>query len=252
MAITSELNLQKAYLLHSRPYRDNRLLVNLLTEENGHVSAVVYVGKGGSKGKSANKKGLLQPFAKLDVELKGNGALKNLSKVENAEKSLPLESDYLFSGFYLNELMVRLLPENIELESLFEFYQTSINQLANKDQIEPILRQFELTLLTELGLSLDFSILDLQQNQNPNNYDIREPHFDCHYYLPEQGFVLANFAGKTPAYNTEHLRMIGDGNFHQADVLLTFKRLMRQVLQGYLGNKPLNSRKLFSNKFKNN
>ena len=104
---TREIQLHRAYLLHSRPFRDSSLLVNLLSEEHGHVSAIVYVGNS----KKSNKKGLLQPFACLQIELKGQGDLKTLSRLEHAEKSINLTSHHLYSGFYLNELMVRLLPE---------------------------------------------------------------------------------------------------------------------------------------------
>ncbi|KGJ97706.1 DNA repair protein RecO [Thalassotalea sp. ND16A] len=243
MSVSKELNLQKAYLLHSRPYRDSRLLVNLLTEQHGHVSAVVYIGKS----KKANKKGLLQPFACLQIELQGSNDLKSLSRIEHADKSLALSGNFLFSGFYLNELMVRLLPENIPCESLFQLYQTSLNQLLLQSPLEPMLRKFELTLLAELGFSLDFH--DLQQQPEQPSTQISEPYGNELHFVPEQGFVLADFDLSLPRYNRQHIIAIGDGKLEQADVLLTCKRLMRQVLQSYLGKKPLNSRKLFSNKF---
>lgn len=238
MAANKDINLQQAYLLHSRPYRDNSMLVNLLTEQNGHVSAVVYIGKG----KKSNKKGLLQPFANLQVEIKGNNDLKSLSRIEHAEKSMQLSGNYLFSAFYLNELMVRLLPENIPLENLFSLYQESLTQLLAQNSLEPLLRRFEMNLLFELGLSLDFSELATKP------LDVNEPYCEDVYFIQEQGFVNADYQCNLPSYKREHLITIGDGILEQADVLLTCKRLMRQVLKSYLGNKPLNSRKLFINK----
>ncbi|WNC69416.1 DNA repair protein RecO [Thalassotalea nanhaiensis] len=238
MTANKDINLQQAYLLHSRPYRDNSMLVNLLTEQNGHVSAVVYIGKG----KKSNKKGLLQPFANLHVEIKGKNDLKNLSRIEHAEKTMQLSGNYLFSGFYLNELMVRLLPENIPLENLFHLYQKSLEQLLAQDKLEPLLRRFEMNLLAELGLSLDFSELTVPSS------DVTEPHCEDVYFIQEQGFVSADYQCNLPSYKRSHLITIGDGKLEQAEVLLTCKRLMRQVLKSYLGNKPLNSRKLFINK----
>ncbi|WOH37332.1 DNA repair protein RecO [Thalassotalea fonticola] len=238
MAANKDINLQQAYLLHSRPYRDSSMLVNLLTEQNGHVSAVVYVGKG----KKSNKKGLLQPFANLQIEIKGKNDLKNLSRIEHAEKSMQLSGNYLFSGFYLNELMVRLLPENIPLENLFSLYQNSLAQLLAQNDLEPLLRRFEMSLLAELGLSLDFSELTAKP------LDVNEPFCEDVYFIQEQGFVSADYQCNLPSYKRSHLITIGDGKLEQADVLLTCKRLMRQVLKSYLGNKPLNSRKLFINK----
>ena len=224
------VELQQAFVLHSRPFRDQSILVNLLTENNGHVSAVVYVGSS----KKSNKKGLLQPFSCLNVDIQGRNDLKNLSYVELAQKSISLAGNHLFSGFYINELMVRLLPENIALEQLFSLYKQSLSELENKLDIEPILRKFEMCLLQELGLSLDFSEI---------NEATATESLNC--YLPEQGFVLAEFANNSPTYNGQHLIDIGYGKLLNRDVLLTSKRLMRQVLKSYLGNAPLHSRKLF-------
>ncbi|TRX54526.1 DNA repair protein RecO [Thalassomonas sp. M1454] len=263
MARIKEVVLHQAYLLHSRPYRDSSLLVDLLSEEHGHVSAVVYVGKS----KKSNKKGLLQPFSSLQVELKGQNDLKTLSQIEPMQKSLQLSSKYLYSGFYLNELMVRLLPENIPCPQLFQLYQTSIQALAQQQSIEPVLRRFELSLLEELGMSLDFSTLEqdadsseadqtladdgqylLANPQDSNTFRINEPKPVYWHFIPEQGFIRADGTLNFPSYKQLHLQQIGHGNFSDANVLLTCKQLMRQVLQLYLGNKPLNSRKLFFNR----
>ncbi|WP_371372997.1 DNA repair protein RecO [Thalassotalea aquiviva] len=242
----AQVHLQQAYLLHSRPYRDSSLLVNLLSEEFGHISAVVYVGKG----KSSAKKGQLQPFARLTVELKGKHTLKTLSRIEFAQKSLTLQGHHLYSGFYLNELMVRLLPENIPCESLFTLYHQTLNKLSQADAIEPLLRRFEMTLLQELGLSLDFSVLSVPRTEPTVAEEIQfaKAMVDKWHYIPEEGFIPAQIGIQYPLYDGEHLRQIGCDNFHAKDILLTCKLLMRQVLQMYLGNKPLHSRKLFNRK----
>lgn len=253
MVAIREIQLQRAYLLHSRPYRDQSLLVNLLTEQLGHVSAVVYIGKS----KKSNKKGLLQPFASLLIELKGQGDLKTLSRLEHADKSLQLSGNFLFSGFYLNELMVRLLPENIGLDSLFSLYEQSLDNLLNQHKLESTLRQFEFRLLQEIGFSLDFSNIEESKGQyqitpnDANAFDQIDANssVDEYYYIAGKGFVEANYPLNSPRYLRQHLIAIGDGNLQQADVLFTCKRLMRQVLKSYLGSKPLNSRKLFSNRF---
>lgn len=255
MRTNREVLLHNAYLLHSRPFRDSSLLVNLLSEEFGHISAIVYVGKS----KKSNKKGLLQPFSCLQIELKGQSALKTLSRVEHAEKTLQFKGNYLFSGFYLNELLVRLLPENIPCESLFHFYQQSLIGLQQEDLLEPLLRRFEMTLLEELGLSLDFSVLEnddtdvahFPENEYsdiPLEYQVEQPSQNYWQFIPEQGFVKAQFEQQYPLYDGEHLAEIAMGNLIKSDVLLTYKRLMRQVLQRYLGNKPLHSRQLFVNR----
>ena len=220
---------QSAFVLHSRPYREHQQIVDLLTEHNGKVSAVVYTGKTNK----SNKKGLLQPFSPLNVVLKGRSSLKNLSRIEASQKSYTLKGDHLYSGFYMNELLVRLLGELIACPSLFHHYQLSLIALTNQHSIEPILRKFELDLLDELGLSLDFS-------------PIFEYEADSFYYIAEQGFVPSIDELKLPKYNRQHLQAIAQQDLSLDTVLRCNKLLMRQVLNILLGGKPLNSRKLFT------
>jgi len=220
---------QSAFLLHSRPFKDNQLIVDLLTENDGKVSAVVYNGKT----QKSNKKGLLQPFLPLNVLLKGKGQLKNLSRVECHRKSYALKGDNVFCGFYLNELIVRLLGEHIECGMLFHQYRESLIALEAQETQEYILRQFETVLLDELGQSFDFTPV----------FEFDEPYF---YYILEQGFVPAIEQHHHPKYGRKQLQQIAYQAFNDAETLKTFKLLMRQVINNLLGGKPLNSRKLFT------
>ena len=222
---------QLAFVLHSRPFRDHQHIVELLTEHDGKVSAIVYSGKTNK----SNKKGLLQPFSPLNVVLKGNNSLKNLSRVEVAEKSYLLKGDCLYSGFYLNELMVKLLGELIACPSLFHHYQLSLSLLSKQLPIEPILRKFELDLLEELGFSFDFSPVFEHEVKN-------------FYYIPEEGFIPCTEKLNLPLFNASHLQAISQQELSDINVLRSHKLLMRHVFNGLLGGKPLNSRKLFKRK----
>lgn len=219
---------QEAFILHTRPFKDNQLIVELLTQQSGKVSAVVYTGKT----QKSNKKGLLQPFLPLQVVLKGKGQLKNLSRIETSQRSYALTGNYVFSGFYLNELIVRLLGEHIECPELFQQYKKSLQSLAAQEPVELNLRTFELTLLDELGQSFDFN----------NVFESQESFF---YYILEEGFVPAVTKQTLLKYRREHLLAIAEQRFEDEQVLRTFKLLMRQVINNLLGGKPLNSRKLF-------
>jgi len=226
---------QQAFLLHCRPYQDHNYLVDLLTEHDGKVSAVAYV----NRNAKVNKKAFLQPFRPLTVLLKGRSALKNLSLVESSGKSLALNGDYLYSGFYLNELLIRLLTEQFACPRLFQKYQQSLQALVNKQPLESTLRAFELTLLEELGISFDFLPLYHAQQQQLTH---------C-YFTAEQGFVavesLIEIPQKMPNFMVVDLIAIAEQRLACPNVMLTYKRLMRQVINNLLGNKPLNSRKFF-------
>jgi len=235
---------QNAFVLHVRPFQENQQLVDLITEHEGKVSALVYVGQS----KRSIKKGLIQPFLPLRLTFKGqNSSLKRITSVESIAKSYSLTKNYLYSGFYVNELLVRLLNYDIVCESLFEQYQVTIAALSQELSIAPQLRAFELALLDELGLSFDFSPVFEQLNDNIVGF----------YYLAEQGFMPAfAFSVKnitTKWFETAHLQAIARF-VHQGELLtcmdaaLTFKLLMRDVINHLLDGKPLNSRKLFVKK----
>jgi DNA repair protein RecO (recombination protein O) len=232
---------QKAFVLHVRPYKENQQLVELLTEREGKVSALVYVGQS----KRSIKKGMVQPFLPLKLTFKDKGnSLKMITQIEAYAKSYPLKKNSLYSAFYVNELLVRLLNNDMVCEVLFNQYQTTLSALSENSPIAPQLRQFELCLLAELGLSFDFSPVFNEKSDNVAGF----------YYLAEQGFVPAyKFAISsitTPWFNTQHLLTIAE-HIQYDKVLLdegagrTFKVLMRDVLNHLLDGKPLNSRKFF-------
>lgn len=232
---------QHAFVLHSRPFQENQQLVELLTEYDGKLSALVYVGQS----KRSIKKGMIQPFLPLKITCKNQATtLKRLTNIEAAANSYPLTKHSLYSGFYINELLVKLLTDDIVCQALFEQYQLTLSALAENQPIAPQLRQFELSLLAELGLSFDFSPVFTEHSDKVIGF----------YFIAEQGFVPAyQYAMNTittPWFNIQHLQGIAEHIYHgkvlaSKAVEQTFKLLMRDVINHLLDGKPLNSRKLF-------
>ena len=220
---------QAAFLLHSRPYQEHKLLVELLTAEDGKVAAVVYAGKTAK----SNKKALLQPFLPLTVTLKGKSQLKSLQTIEANGKSLLLSGEPLFCSFYVNELLVRLLPEQVPCPWLFERYQQTLLCLAEQGVDQQALRQFELALLEDLGIGLDFFALQSIQT-------------DTVSFNLDSGFTEP--LSSLPTYSKTALLGIASGEFNDKANLYTAKTLMRNIINQLLGNKPLNSRSLFDKK----
>ncbi len=233
---------QRAFVLHTRPFKENQQLVELLTEDQGKVSALVYVGQS----KRSIKKALLQPFLPITLALKGQGtSLKRITTIDATAKSFPLSKDHLYSAFYINELLVKLLNDEIACEYLFSHYQAALLALSQGLEIAQQLRQFELVLLDELGLSFDFSPVFAEQPKHVVGF----------YFLPEQGFMPAYQYSvnkiTTPWFSIEHIQSIAehvlDGKVlvHQG-AKHTFKLLMRDVFNHLLDGKVLNSRQLFT------
>ena len=220
--------MERGYVLHSRPYRESSTIVNMLIDSVGRVDAVVRLGSG-----KRTLKSIIQPFQPLIFSLTGRGELKTLTQVEAMSAAIPLEGKSLYAGMYLNELLIRILPHGGE--KLFLEYHHSLMALAREFN-EFHLRFLEVKLLQELGA---MPSLDCDGNGDPILVDKR------YHYVSEQGFwPLAAGAGHVMCWSGESLLRLQQQNLFEQDRLM-IKRLMRQLLQPLLGNKPLQSRALF-------
>ena len=156
-----------------------------------------------------------------------------------------LQGERLFSGLYLNELLIRLLAEHDPHEVLFEHYQHTITALNSGAALEPALRVFELRLLDEIGYQL---VLDVDmESGEPVSAEAN------YWYDPQQGGMV--FSPLTPAdsrgaanlFSGRVLLAIAEREVISPDVLRDAKRLLRLALKPHLGERPLQSRKLFQN-----
>lgn len=225
---------QPAYVLHLRPYRDTSALVDLLTPDYGRLSVVV---RGVRKSKSP-KRQLLNPFHGLLISFQGEGELKLLTQFESNQRFFNLQAAHLYSGFYINELIVRLLPEMDAHNDLFSLYESSIHALHQQEDIEPILRRFEFRLLMELGYAIDFQVDAIEQQPiKPNQL------YECDL---ERGFItLPQGEDSSAGFSGEDLLAIATDNYTQLTTRRAAKQLTRYLLGPLLGKKPLKSRELF-------
>ena len=148
------VKLQPAWVLHRRDFRDSSQIVDILTPEHGRLSVVAR----GIKRPKNRHRGLLQPFSPLLVSWAGKSELVTLSDVERGTgDSAALAGEHLLSGFYLNELMLRLTQRYDPQPELFSLYGTTIDALAGAAQPAVALREFELDLLRILGFGLNLT-----------------------------------------------------------------------------------------------
>jgi len=229
--------LQPAYVLHQRAYRDSSAIVELFTPEHGRVGVVA---KGVKRPKSPWR-GLLQPFQPLLVAWQGGGELKTLTAAEPQGMALRLSPSALASGFYLNELLMRLVARLDAQLTLFGCYDASLRALAAVDSaagLEGVLRCFERDLLAALGygLVLDHEVETGQPLRPAQVYD----------YQIERGAVALAEAetGQGITVHGSTLLAIHQADLSDAQARREAKRLMRAVLARYLGPKPLFSRQL--------
>lgn len=227
-------NWQRAFVLHRREYGETSLIVDLFSEETGRLSLLAK----GARRKNSPWKSLLQPFTPLLVKFSGRGALKTLTKAEAASLTLPLSTVALYSGFYVNELMVRLLERETPYPDLFQYYLDCLTQLAQVcDEVESPLRTFEFQLLTFLGYAVDFC--HCAGTGKAVEADMR------YRYREEQGFIAVAKSDQFTFYGRE-LLAFDARDFSDKATRLAAKRFIRFALKPYLGDKPLKSRELFS------
>ncbi|MGB1139895.1 MAG: DNA repair protein RecO, partial [Halioglobus sp.] len=114
------VTLQPAFILHSRPYRDTSVMLDVLTPEHGRIGIVA---KGARRSRRrGSDAALLQAFTPLLLSFTGRAELKTLTGVETAGVSSRLAGEHLYSALYINELLVRLLHRNDPHPRLFADY----------------------------------------------------------------------------------------------------------------------------------
>jgi len=230
-----QAELQPAYILHTRPYRDTSMLVDFFTPQFGRVTAVAR----GVRSRKAPKRNLLNPFTRLLISFQGKTDLKLLTHFEAEGEHFTLTAKHLFSGFYLNELLVRLLPELDAHATVYDLYESSLQALNQQQDLEPVLRHFELCLLDALGYGIDFNA------EAKTGMSINPESVYC--IDAEQGFYIMDDEMNTHAkISGQHILAIAARDFSQVGVKHTAKQLTRLLLKPLLGSKPLASRELFN------
>ena len=227
------VDLQPAYVLHTRPFQDSSLLVNIFSMDYGRLTLVA---KGARKSKSQQRQ-LLQPFIPLTLSWQGKSALKTLTGIESGKAFGSMQGQYLYSGFYINELLMYLLPENDCADSIFGLYENSLSQLMQGNDLEQCLRQFEFSLLADLGYGIDF-VYD-----NENGVQIDPERYYC--WDSEIGFVLSRGDHPKPSFLGAELLTVAEHDYTSLSVRRTAKRVARLVLDFYLQGKEIKSRDLF-------
>src|SRR5450830_1051670 len=199
---------QPAYVLHSRAYRETSALVDFLTPQ-GRLRAVLR----SARGKTGT---LARPFVALDVEFRGKG-------------------EALFSGLYLNELLIRLLPAEDPHPAVFDHYAATLVALAEGRPLEPLLRAFEWRLLDDLGYGFELS----------NDLHGEPIAADGMYRLQVDAGLERVYLLQPGLFQGTELLAMSEADWTAPGALSAAKRLMRQALAVHLGGRPLVSRELF-------
>ncbi len=226
---------QAGYILHTRPYRETSMLVEVFSRDAGRVGLIA---KGVRKSRKQNAS-LLQPFRPLLISWTGKGELPILTGVEQIESVPGLPGRAVLSGFYINELLLRLLHRHDPHPDLFDLYRQTLDNIHSDTSTEYTLRIFEKGLLNEIGYGVP---LETEANSGE---PVRSE--AMYTYVVEHGPVNTDMNSDNTAmrYHGSSLLALNNNTLDDPVSLRESKILLRNILSDYLGDKPLNTRSLY-------
>lgn len=235
---------QPAYVLHHYDWSESSLVLDLFTREQGRLAVVAK----GAKRPYSQLRSVLLPFQRLQVALskpqRSDDGQTEVQTLRSAEwiggQTLPAGAA-LFSGYYLNELLLKLLMRHDPHPQLFDAYAEALPalHLSDEAQTQAALRAFELRLLRETGVLPDLSVITLTQAplQAERRYAL-SAEAGVHA-SPQGGFDAAALLGLEAALLHGSVAAL-----RQAcqNALSPLKPALRSLLHNQLGHKPLRTR----------
>lgn len=222
------------FALHQRRYRERSYILHFFSQELGRIDGVIRQ---------------LPPslYHLSSLQSNGKSELKNFSQLDVQGQPFYLQQKALFAGFYLNEILLRLLPVEEAMPMTFQAYLTALEQLKtlstddeHDHQLKSILRQFEYAFLNELGYAIDYF------NDSTGQEIIADQQYS---FVSQEGFHITY---DQPSILGQDLLQLGkalqaDDIFDKMDSnsIHLMAKLYRQIFSDLLGDKPLKSRQLW-------
>lgn len=222
-----------AFLLHAHPYSETSLVLDVFAREHGRLAVLA---RGARRPRSALR-GVLLAFQPLELGWFGGGEVKTLAKAEWVGGLPLLNGKSLLLGYYLNELLLKLLPREDAHSVLYDAYAEALAALAHGATETAELRRFEKALLRELGYGL---ALDREAD---SGVAIRSD--GLYEYQVERGIVPAGGDSPRLTFSGKTLLDLAADDYSDPRTLAESKLLMRQLMSYYLGNQTLQSRRVF-------
>jgi DNA repair protein RecO (recombination protein O) len=229
---------QPAFVLHTRPYRETSLVIEALTRDYGRMALVA---KGVRRPRSAMR-GVLMAFQPLEMTWTGKGDVVTLHHAEWQGGQPLLGGRALLCGYYLNELLMNLLPREDAHEHLFDHYGKTLLAMPasgtpDTAAYSACLRSFEKRLLGELGYGL------LLTHDTSGAAIVRDQRY---LYEMESGpRMVADSSASAGTISGRTLLDMDAESFGDPVSLAESKQLMRSLMAFYLNGRQLHSRRLF-------
>lgn len=231
------VELNPCFILHSRPYRETSILADVFSLQEGRITLVI---RGARSNKKNRRQILLQPFQKILLGWYGKGEMGTVTRIESCGISYPLQGRRLISGFYINELILRLLHRHEPHSKLFRAYENALKSLIDGSCEQATLRIFEKIILESVGFGL---VLD----HDINTMEMIRDDIIYHYRI-ESGPSQANNKKEDKHVIKIHgqtLSSLKNERLTDPVTLTEARKLMRRIIAAVLGPKPLASRVLY-------
>jgi DNA repair protein RecO (recombination protein O) len=224
---------QQAFILHSYPFRETSLLLEVFSRDHGRLAIVA---RGARRSRSVLR-GVLMNFQPLEISWFGKGEVRTLHSAEWQGGQPQLQGTALLCGFYLNELLINLMARDDPHERLFDYYRQTMQLLACESDHAAILRCFEKHLLQELGYAL---LLECEAGTG-KPIDAAA----TYQYVIERGAISESTdePGGLRVEGKTLLDMAVD-DYRDPTTARQGKQLMRMLLNHYLSGKTMRTREL--------
>ncbi len=146
---------EPAFVLHRRAFRETSLTVDLLTATHGRIAGVAR----GARGPRSSLRPLGQPFVPLEVSWVRRGEMATLTGAEPVGRTRGPTGRALWCALYANELLLKLLPRDVEESEVFIAYARLLPALADPARQSQALRRFEMVLLDALGVAPELDVV---------------------------------------------------------------------------------------------
>lgn len=231
MSLGDRVLLDSAFVLHVFPFRETSLFLDALTKRHGRLRLLA---KGAKRGRQPLSR-LLTPFNTLSLSFTSRGDPPILVNAEQLRQVPSLQGRSMFCGFYVCELLTKLLPLQDASSGIYELSLQTLRQLEASQAEEHILRFFEVRLLAELGYGLRLE----EDGQGQTIQAERRYTYDV-----EQGPREVDSEGRGSVRGSTLLALARQSSMDQTE-LREAKRLMRGIIRYHLNGRPLKSRELF-------
>jgi DNA repair protein RecO (recombination protein O) len=228
-----QVRAQPAFVLHARAWRETSLIVELLTRDHGRVAVVA---RGVQGAKRHPLRAALQPLQSIRADFLPRGELARLVQAEALDAGAALQGDALMAAFYVNELVLRLLPRQDPAPDLYARYGVLRAELAGPGPLAWTLRRFERDLLELLGYGLPFDQAEDGERIDPAG----------RYRLDAERGPVRDRTHDAGSTSGAALLALAADRLPPAEQLAELRSALRGVLQVHLGPQKLKSWGLLS------